>query len=95
MFSIGALSIISLENYVSDQHVSYTEFTVVDKYVSEQGDRYYMVVSDTNETFDIRSDDVGSTIFNNLKIGQHYHFVTQKEDSNEITHIIQVYNETN
>lgn len=94
VFSIGAILIQSMSNEVSNRNISYTEFTVVDKYISEEGNHYYMVISDKNETFDIRSDDVGADIFNRLQIGNHYHFATQTDES-KITHIIQVYNGTN
>lgn len=95
IFGIGVVAIQMMNNEITQENITYTEFTVVDKYVSEQGDHYYMIISDTNQTFDIRSDDVGSDIYNRLEVGQHYHFVTQKENGAKITHIIQVYNDTN
>lgn len=95
VFIIGALAIGSIGTEIEQKNVTYTEFTIADKYISENGDHYYMVVSDKNKTFDIRSDTVGADIFNQLKVGNHYHFVTQNDENGQISHIIQVYNGTN
>lgn len=94
VFSIGVVAITSLASIVDDKQVSYTEFTVVDKYISEREDHRYIIVSDNNKSFDIFNDDVGVDIFNRLQPGKHYHFVTKEDDAGGLTHIIQVYNET-
>ena len=95
IFIIGAVFITGLDQIITDKQVTYTEFTVVDKYVNSRGDHFYMVISDQNESFEIKNDDVGTEIFNNLEVGHHYHFVTQKMDDKSVTHIIKVYNESN
>lgn len=94
IFTIGAVVITQLDSMVQEKQISYAEFTVTDKYIDEEGNHFYMVISDENETFEINNDTEGSEIFKQLEIGKHYHFVTQKEGTSETTHIIQVYNES-
>lgn len=94
IFAIGAVVITQLDNVVQEKQISYAEFTVTNKYIDDKGNHFYMVISDENETFEINNDTEGAEIFKQLEVGKHYHFVTQKIGDSEITHIIQVYNET-
>lgn len=93
VFVIGAATIYELDAVLREKQITYEEVTVLDKYVNEDGNHFYIIISDKNETFDIRNDDDGAELFNKLEVGKHYRFVIQKDDAAQTTHIIQVYNE--
>ena len=88
VFILGTLIIVSMSNMVVDGQVDYTDFTVVDKHT---GDNHsYIIVSDQNETFDLPNDNFGHDIYDNIQIGKHYKFTTEKNNGSITTHIIQV-----
>ena len=94
VFAIGTLSIMHMSNIFHDQSINYTEFTVANKYVDNNGHHNYIIVNDKNESYDLPPDSFGRDIFNDIEVGHHYQFVTQKDDKSVVTHIIQVHNDS-
>ena len=82
-----------LSNHIEDKKINYTDFTVVDTYISENNSNDYIIVSDDNQSYEIINDKDGTNMFNRIEIGHHYHFVVRNDSTCKYLHIIQVYNE--
>lgn len=96
VFLIGVYCINTTMNVINEQNLEYVEFTVADKYVSNDFDHHYIIMSEDNYTYIINNDDFGKGVFNKIKTGSHYHFIVQLPENNKDNiHIIQVYNATN
>lgn len=93
---LGTYSINTIVHAITEHNLEYTEFTVVDKYISSDDQHYYIVTSDERCMYAIDNTDEGMELYNSLNIGEHYHFVTQlPTDNSDYIHIMRVYNETN
>lgn len=94
-FLIGIYCINTTMSVINEQNLEYIEFTVADKYVSDDFEHHYIIMSEENDTYIIDNDDFGRGVFNKIATGSHYHFIVQlpKNDKDKI-HIIQVYNAT-
>lgn len=94
VMGVGILCLDTTMNSIEKQHITYTDFTVVDKYISEDGNDEYMIVSDQGYTYVINHDNEGVALFNKIEKGVHYYFVVQNphNDTDHI-HIIQVYDD--
>lgn len=92
-FGVNYFLIHDLENHINDKHISYKEFVVVDKYISNEGTHDYIIVSDNNNSYEIVNDKDGVNIFNRIENGHRYHFVLRNDSNCEYPHIIQVYDE--
>ena len=94
VFCLGLAMIQGMNNFVIDQGINSTDIVVSEKYLDDNKN-FYIIVSDNNETFDIKKSDDGTKMYNKLIIGKHYHFTIQNNSKSSVTHIIQVYNDTN
>ena len=92
-FLMNYFLIYDLEYHINSKQITYTEFTVADTYVSENGHHNFIIVSNTNKSYEIFNDDDGVDIYNRIEKGHHYHFVIRNDSDCEYPHIIQVYNE--
>lgn len=95
VFVLGAVVIQGMNNIVADQSVTYTDTVVLNKYLDESNGRFYVVVGNNNQTFDIVNDNQGTKMFDKIATGKHYRFVIQNDTKTPMMHIIQVYNDTN
>lgn len=96
VFLIGVYCINTTMTAINEQNLEYIEFTVADKYISDDLEHHYIVVSDNNYTYIVDNDDFGEKVFNKIKTGSHYHFIVRLPyNDKENIHIIQVYNATN
>ena len=93
---LGTYSINTIVHAITEHNLEYTEFTVVDKYISSDDQHYCIVTNDEKCMYAIDNTDEGTELYNSLNIGEHYRFVTQlPTDNSDYIHIMRVYNETN
>lgn len=92
-FSVNYFLIHDLENHINEKQINYTEFTVIDTYVSENEAHDFIIVGDNNQSYEIINDNDGVDMYNRIEKGHHYHFVVRNDSNCEYLHIIQVYNE--
>ena len=97
VFCVGAFTITTLNHTLDDKQVEFSDVVVADKYISNDTQHYYIVVSETGTVYDILNFTDSDDVYNHLKIGNKYRFVTQKPLSagEKYIHVIQVFNETN
>lgn len=97
VFVVGASAITVLTHTFDNKKIEYSDVVVADKYINNDTRHYYIVVSEEGTVYDILNFTDSDDVYNHLKIGNKYKFVTQKplsKDDNYI-HIIQVFNDTN
>ena len=96
VFLIGIYCINTTMTAINEHNLEYIEFTVTDKYISQDIQHHYAVVNEDNDTYIIDNDDYGRDLFDNINVGSHYHFIVQLPyNDHDYTHIVQVYNATN
>lgn len=95
VMGVGILCINTTIDSIEKQHITYTDFTVVDKYINKNNGNEYMIISDQGYTYVIDHTDEGISLFNSIEKGVHYYFVVKNpHDDTDHIHIIQVYNDT-
>lgn len=96
VFVIGVYFINTTMTVINEKNLEYVEFTVADKYISDDFDHHYIVVSEDNYTYIIDNDDFGKKVFNKIETGSHYYFIIRSPyNDKDNMHIVQVYNATN
>ena len=97
VFSIGALFITTMDGVLQTKQIEYSNVVVKDKYINNDSQHYYVVVSESGDVYDILNSTESNEIYDNLQVGSKYKLVTQKpiSDKDKYIHIIQVFNETN
>lgn len=93
VFCLGLAMIQGMNNFVIDKGVTSADVVVSEKYLDDNN--FYIIVSNNNQTFDIKKDNNGEKMYDKLIIGKHYRFTIQNDTKSPTTHIIQVYNGTN
>lgn len=93
VFTIGATFIISVTSIIEDKHVDYLDVVVTDKHITNDSNHYYIITDETGQSFDILNVSNSRKIYNQIKVGKEYRFVTKKPLTANDTyiHIIQVY----
>ena len=95
-FSIGAFVITSLDGMMNAKNIDYVDTVVADKYINNNSDHYYVIVSQNGDLFDIVNitDDKG--LYDQIIVGKEYRFVTKAPYSvdDKYIHILQVHNGT-
>ena len=95
-FFIGSFIITSLGSALQDRNINYVDTIVADKYINNDSEHYYIVVSDDGDVFDIVNITDSEGIFNQISVGEKYRFVTKEPYSvdDKYIHILQVHNGT-
>ena len=89
--------ITSLDGVIQNRNVNYVDIVVADKYINNDSDHYYIVVSSNGDVFDIVNITDSEGIFKQIQVGKEYRFVTKQPFSTDdkYIHILQVYDGTN
>ena len=95
-FAIGAFTIISLDAILTDKEIGYVDAIVADKYINNDSEHYYIIVSQDGNLFDIVNITDNDELYNQIVVGQKYRFVTKEPFSvdDKYIHILQVHNGT-
>ena len=95
-FCIGAFVITSLDSVIQDHNINYVDAIVANKYINNDSEHYYIVVSDNGDVFDIVNITDSEGIFKQIQVGKEYRFVTKQPFSadDKYIHILQVYDGT-
>lgn len=96
-FAVGAFIISSLDGLMDARNVNYVDAIVADKYINNDSDHYYVIVSSNGDLFDIVNISNTKELYNQIAIGKEYRFVTKQPFSadDKYIHILQVHNGTN
>ena len=95
-FAVGAFTIISLDGILTDKEIGYVDAIVADKYINNDSEHYYIIVSQDGNLFDIVNITDNDKLYNQIIVGQKYRFVTKEPYSvdDKYIHILQVHNGT-
>lgn len=95
-FAIGAFVILSLDGILENKSIDYVDTVVADKYINNDSEHYYVIVSQEGDLFDIINITDSEGLYNQISIGHKYRFITKQPFStdNKYIHIIQVHNGT-
>ena len=95
-FFIGSFIITSLDSALQDRNINYVDTIVADKYINNDSEHYYVIVSQEGNLFDIINITDSEGLYNQISIGHKYRFVTKQPFSTDdkYIHIIQVHNGT-
>lgn len=95
-FSIGSFVIVSLDEAIQQHNVNYVDAVVANKYIDNNSEHYYIVVSEAGDVFDIVNITDNDGIYKQIQIGKQYRFITKEPFSadDKYIHILQVYNGT-
>lgn len=96
VFAIGAFTITTLNHTLDNKQVEYSDVVIADKYINNDTQHYYIIVSESGTVYDMLNFTDSDDVYDHLKVGNKYKFVTQKPLSvdDKYIHIIQVFNET-
>ena len=95
-FAIGAFVIVSLDGMLDVRGIEYVDAVVADKYVNNDSQHYYIIVSQDGNLFDIVNITDNDELYNQIVVGQKYRFITKEPFSvdDKYIHILQVHNGT-
>lgn len=95
-FAIGSFIIISLDGILENKQISYVDAVVADKYINNDSEHYYIIVSQDGNLFDIVNITDNDKLYNQIVVGQKYRFITKEPFSvdDKYIHILQVHNGT-
>ena len=95
-FAIGAFIITSLDGLMDVKNVNSVDVMVADKYINNDSEHYYVIVSSDGDLFDIVNITNTKDLYNQISVGKEYRFVTKQPFSadDKYIHILQVYNGT-
>jgi hypothetical protein len=95
-FFVGAFVITSLDTVIQQHNVNYVDVLVANKYINNDSEHFYIVVSENGDIFDIVNITDSEGIYKQIKVGKEYRFITEEPFSanDKYIHILQVYNGT-
>lgn len=96
-FAIGAFVLVSFDGMIENRNINYVDTVVADKYINNDSEHYYIVVSSDGDVFDIINTTDNKNLFDQIVVGQKYRFITKEPIStnDKYIHILQVHNGTN
>lgn len=92
-FVVGAFFIDSLNYVIQDKNVNYTDVIVANKYIDNDSEHFFVVVSEQGDVYDIVNITDGKDIFNSIEVGKHYRFIIKEPLSvdDKYIHILEVH----
>lgn len=95
-FFVGAFVITSLDMTIQQHNINYVDALVANKYINNDSEHFYVVVSENGDIFDIVNITDSEGIYKQIQVGKKYRFITKEPFSanDNYIHILQVYNGT-
>jgi hypothetical protein len=95
-FSIGSFVIVSLDGMLTNKEIDYVDAVVADKYINNDSEHYYVIVSQDGDLFDIINITDNAGLYEKITVGGKYRFITKQpySENDNYIHIVQVHNGT-